>query len=324
MSIKDELQKIIKLALEDQLIQGVSYSVIEPQGISMNYVGDQEIDGGEDYKLDPSMLYDLGLMTGSIATATRIFQLINLRRLKLDDIVKKYLPEFNNNKVTINHLLTHTSGLPDELSDYDNLSGLEIIKQIYELSSTIKLGDDVVFSSLNDILLGMVIKNLDGSIDRSVQDNVLYPLAMTNTGYNLNRPVDRFVPTRKDDKRGLIRGQVEDSMGRILNGESGHNGLFSTLSDLTIFVEMMINKGVYHNKEIISGNIFDLLFTINNSGQSLSWKRFSANDDVLFTNSQTGLISFDSVKKRGVVVLTSFVEEELRDRFHRRLLSSYN
>ncbi|MCC3238469.1 serine hydrolase, partial [Pediococcus acidilactici] len=104
-------------------------------------------------------------------------------------------------------------------------------------------------SPLNFALLGIIIRTVDGSIDRAVQDKILYPLAMTNSGFNLNRPKMRFVPTRNDPKRGQIQGQVEDQLGLLLNGESGHAGLFSTLNDLTVFTEMMINRGSYQGKE---------------------------------------------------------------------------
>ncbi len=71
---------------------------------------------------------------------------------------------------------------------------------------------------------------------------------MTNTGFNLNRPKLALYQLEKMLSEDNPR-QVEDQLGLLLNGESGYTGLFSTLNDLTVFVEMMLNRGNIKEKK---------------------------------------------------------------------------
>jgi CubicO group peptidase (beta-lactamase class C family) len=304
-----QIHQVIKNAVAERHISGASYSLILPNEIESRYEGVQgenELAG----HLDPSMIYDLGSMTEVIATTTRIFQLLAIREVALKDPVTKYLPGFSNADITILHLLTHTSGLPVEINHTNHFTGVEFINALYSIGLDFKPGEKVQVSPLNYVVLGIIIRTVDGSIDRTVQDRILYPLAMTNTGFNLNRPKIRFVPSRKDQKRGQIQGQVEDKLGLLLNGESGYAGLFSTLNDLTVFTEMMLNCGSYQGKEILDPQIFDALQHFNIDGQSLGWRRFAENTAVFYGSSPTGLIAFNVETKQGLVVLYNFIEDQ--------------
>lgn len=303
-----QIHQVIKKAIDNRNIYGASYSLILPKEIENRYEGVQ----GKDelaVLLDPSMIYDLSSMTEVIATTTRIFQLLAVRAIGLKDPVTKYLPGFSNQDITILHLLTHTSGLPVKVNKSKHFTGIEFTNALYSVGLDFKPGEQVQVSPLNFVVLGIIIRTVDGSIDRAVQDRILYPLAMTNTGFNLNRPKIRFVPTRKDPKRGQIQGQVEDQLGLLLNGESGYTGLFSTLNDLTVFIEMMLNRGNYQGKEILDPQLFDAIEKFNIDGQSLGWSRFSENADVFYGSSPTGLIAFNAKKQQGMVVLHDFVED---------------
>ncbi|TLQ04021.1 serine hydrolase [Pediococcus stilesii] len=303
-----QIHQVIKKGIDDHNIFGASYSLILPNEIESRYEGVQ----GENelaIALDPSMIYDLGSMTEVIATTTRIFQLLAIREVGLKDPVTKYLPGFKNAGITILHLLTHTSGLPVEINGTNHFTGVEFTNALYNVNLDFKPGDHVQISPLNFAVLGIIIRAVDGSIDRTVQDRILYPLAMTNTGFNLNRPKIRFVPTRKDAKRGQIQGQVEDKLGLLLNGESGYAGLFSTLNDLTVFIEMMLSRGSYQGKEILDPQLFDVIERFDIDGQSLGWNRFEEDKDIFYGKSPTGIIAFNLKKQQGMVVLHDFVED---------------
>lgn len=304
-----QIHQAVQKAIDNGVIFGASYSLISQEEIEMRFEGVQG-DDELNIALDPSMIYDLGGLTQSVATTTRIFQLLAIREIGFRDPVVKYLPGFSHAEINIWHLLSQQSGLPVQIPSASNMTGLEFVNVLYDIDLDFEPGDHVQHSPLNMILLGLIIRSTDGSIDRSVQDHILYPLAMTNTGYNLNRPKIRFVPTRKDAKRGQIQGQVEDYQGLILNGESGYSGLFSTLNDLTVFVEMMLQRGNYQGKEILDPQIFTLLQKFDEDGQSLGWRRSYSNKGLFYMQSPTGVIAFDIAKRQGLVCMTSFIEDE--------------
>ena len=299
-----KMRNEIDAAIDRGDIYGASFSFINENKIDSFYHGFQGKDVFAE-RLDPSMIYDLSSLTKVVATTTRVFQLLSIHELGLQDSVTAYLPGFSHPEVTIENLLLHNSGLPADVDNIPNLTGVELVKKIYEDPLISKPGEKTVYSDLGFILLGLIIRTLNGSIDRSVQDHIWYPLAMTNTGYNLNRPKSRFVPTEVDAQRGQIQGQVHDYKALLLNGESGHSGLFSTLSDLTVFTEMMINRGKYQKKEILDPNLFDLMASYDENGRTLGWQKVNHQEQYVQTGYTGTILAFDPVNKQGFVCLTN-------------------
>lgn len=183
----------------------------------------------------------------------------------------------------------------------------DLITAVYGAKLINQPGEKVVYSDLGYIILGWIIRTVDGALARSIQDHVCYPLAMTNTGYNLNRPKIRFVPTEFDPRRGQIQGQVHDYKAFLLNGESGHAGLFSTLTDLTVFVEMMLNFGEYQGKRVLDENVFDWLGEYDVDGRTLGWERRPGKHQYFHTGYTGPAIAFDLDRQIGLVLLTNRV-----------------
>ncbi|WP_412988670.1 serine hydrolase domain-containing protein [Pediococcus siamensis] len=299
-----KLKNSIDAMIDRGDVYGASFSFINENQIDSFYHGFQGKDPFAE-RLDPSMIYDLSSLTKVVATTTRVFQLLSVHELGLKDSVTAYLPGFSHPEVTIENLLLHNSGLPADVTNARNLSGIELIKKIYEAPLSYQPGEKTVYSDLGFILLGLIIRTLNGSLDKSVQDHIWYPLAMMNTGYNLNRPKSRFVPTEIDAQRGQIQGQVHDYKALLLNGESGHSGLFSTLSDLTVFTEMMINRGKYQQKEVLDPNLFDLMASYDENGRTLGWRRIAHREQYVQTGYTGTILAFDPINKQGFVCLTN-------------------
>jgi CubicO group peptidase (beta-lactamase class C family) len=76
---------------------------------------------------------------------------------------------------------------------------------------------------------------------------------MIDTCYN-NTNLDRIAPTEKFGFRGLIHGKVHDEKGYLLGGVAGHAGIYSTIKDLSIFAEMLLNKGSFNNISILNNH----------------------------------------------------------------------
>jgi CubicO group peptidase (beta-lactamase class C family) len=111
-------------------------------------------------------IFDLASMTKPIATATSIMILRDRKKIKLDDYVSKYLPAFACNgkeQARIEHLLTHTSGLPAYTNaaklteQFGNPCPEKVIEKICSLEAASKPGEEFCYSCLGYITLGKIV-----------------------------------------------------------------------------------------------------------------------------------------------------------------------
>ncbi|KGA99000.1 penicillin-binding protein [Alkalihalobacillus alcalophilus ATCC 27647 = CGMCC 1.3604] len=209
-------------------------------------------------KMALNTVFDLASLTKVVATLPSILKLIEYGDIHLDDRIKTILPKFATNgkeDITIKHLLTHTSGLPAHRRYYEEKLGTEqIINQIYQESLVSAIGEQVIYSDLGFITLYQVIEAVTGKrFEDFVQKEVFEPLEMKETGFNPSFNEKRFAATEySEGLQGYKQGIVHDDNTEFMGGISGHAGLFSTMSDLTHFAEMIENDGVYKGKTILS------------------------------------------------------------------------
>ena len=116
---------------------------------------------------------------------------------------------------------------------------------------------EYVYSDLSFILYPRVIKQLTGrDFDEYVKGEFYNGLGASTLTFNPRRfyPLDRIVPTEYDSlfRQTLIWGRVHDEGAAMLNGLSGHAGLFGSANDLMKLVEMYRQKGSYAGRQYIS------------------------------------------------------------------------
>jgi len=188
-------------------------------------------------------VFDLASLTKVVATTPAVLRLIDAGRLKLDDPVARYLPAYAKGakaRVTMRHLLTHTSGLPAhepfhelEASSHGLRSAIADTALIAAPAST------VLYSDIGFMTLGFVLEAVTGtSLDSAVQDLVFTPLGLASTGYVPvhARGID-LAPTRPQSGDGRSRvGVVHDENAEALGGVAGHAGVFSTIGDLVSYL----------------------------------------------------------------------------------------
>ena len=216
-------------------------------------------------------------------------QLIDQKKISLDDKVVDHLPKFigkqsnhfnQKSQTTIRHLMTHTSGLPD-FKQYFLIDG-DVQTRLDSVMNTepqFELEEKMVYSDVGLITLGKLIEAVvQTSLDSLVDSLVFNPLGMTSTYYNPPRDrMKRIVPTEISNiyRKGLIRGEVHDENAHSLGGVAGHAGLFSTASDLSIFSQMMLNRGNYGWKRIFNpktvGSFTKRANVVEGSSRALGW-----------------------------------------------------
>jgi len=204
-------------------------------------------------------IFDLASLTKVFATTSAVMKLFEQGRVRLNDAVARYIPEFGANgkdQVTLRHLLTHTSGLPPIPRISGPWSGTEpLLKAIYADRLISPPGARFIYSDTGFITLGELVRRVSGlTLDQFVARNIFGPLGMRHTRF---RPPSewkpRIAPTEEIDlpegakagsgKGRVLRGEVHDPRARAMGGIAGHAGLFSTADDLAIFCRMLLAGG---------------------------------------------------------------------------------
>jgi serine-type D-Ala-D-Ala carboxypeptidase len=192
-------------------------------------------------------IYDLASLTKVVGLVPAAMVAVNEGRLELDAPVQRYLPAFTGpgkESVTIRMLLAHAGGLPAWRPLFREVASRT---EAFALADTTPLssapGTVELYSDLGAIVLTQVLESIyHERLDSLLQRRVFGPLGMTATGYlpGADRE-DRIAPTEMDPWRGrVLQGEVQDENAAIMDGVSGHAGLFASAEDLLTFAEWML------------------------------------------------------------------------------------
>jgi CubicO group peptidase (beta-lactamase class C family) len=177
-------------------------------------------------------LFDIASLTKVVATLPIALALIDEATIALDTTVGPRLPAFAHPQITVEQLLTHTSGLPsDRPYGRQGLSAETIRSRLEAEPLDHPSGTHVQYSDIGFITLGWLLESAAGtSLDILLDRYVTGPLQLPDTGYG---PVDagRAAPT----EHGL-RGTVHDETAARLRSPTGHAGVFSTVGDLAAYL----------------------------------------------------------------------------------------
>jgi CubicO group peptidase (beta-lactamase class C family) len=188
-------------------------------------------------KMQPDMIFEIGSMTKQF-TAVCILQLMEQGKLKLDDPINKYLTDCPAawQPITIEHLLTHTSGIVDEAGPQAALT--DIVKLYRDKSLASIPGTKKVYSNISYNLLGFIIEKISGMpYPDYLQKKILSPLGMNDTYYGSN---ERIIP-------GRVPGYIKAKRGNgFLNSymfitPSAAGALISNTTDLLKWNQALIS-----------------------------------------------------------------------------------
>ena len=272
----DFLNNIIEEDVKKGIMPGMTYGIVTNDGITIGGAGYKKlVPEKEGYDIDT--LYDMASLSKVITTVTLASKLIDQKKINLNDKVKKYLPKFKYDDVTIFNLLTHTSGLPADLEGKEIISREETLKKVYGLDKEYDTGTKVIYSDIGFILLGELISSIyNKPLDEVARTEIFEPLEMYNTCYN-PKDKSKCAPTEITDKRGMVQGIVHDEKACSLGGVAGNAGVFTNAKDISNFLSMILNNGVYNGKRFLSKEVIDLWFEPlvfekqNNRYRSLCW-----------------------------------------------------
>ena len=201
--------------------------------------------------VDPeSTLYDLASLTKVVATTTSLMLLVERGQVRLDEPVATYIAELKQSQtagITVRQLLTHTSGLRADIPDQELKAirdSAALMARVLRETPRVPPGTRVIYSDLNAILLGEVVRRVTGeSFDAFVAREVFDPLGLHQTMFRPpSRLRARIAPTGV--WRGHpVAGTVNDGSAFRLRGVSGNAGVFSTAADVARFAQFVLRGG---------------------------------------------------------------------------------
>ncbi|HET8967790.1 MAG TPA: serine hydrolase, partial [Candidatus Acidoferrum sp.] len=270
MDVRTEAQlqpafDVVEAAIKDKAFPGATLAVGYRGKVSLHAFGKLTYDA-KSPTAAISTMYDIASLTKVVATTTLVAKLAEGDfpvPIDLDAKVERYLPEWASgpqpewrHRVTIRHLLTHTSGLPP-FKEYwrTSKSKQDTLGKIFAEPLDYEPGTKEVYSDLGIILMAEIIERLSGKpLDALAREFIFSPLAMSNSMYNPPKKIwPSIAPTEIDNqyRHRLIQGEVHDENAAAIGGVSGHAGVFSTAPDLAAFCQMLLNGGVYGHQRIL-------------------------------------------------------------------------
>lgn len=212
-------------------------------------------------------VYDLASLTKPLATTLLVALELEAGRMRLDDPVATYLPEFDRpdkREITLRGLLTHSSGLPKWTPLYVTAGEpARTVEAIADLPLAYEPGTRVIYSDPNFVSLGVALERAnDGTrLDRLFAERVAAPLGLRDTGFRpdacLRRRIAasemgneyerRMTGERAADyggwRRDVVWGEVHDGNAHFLGGVAGHAGLFGTAREAARLAEQFLPGG---------------------------------------------------------------------------------
>src|SRR5437899_8701134 len=257
--------EVIEKAIADKAFPGATLAVGYRGKVAIHAFGKLSYDA-KAATVAPTTMYDIASLTKVVATTTLVAKLAEgdfAVPLDLDAKIERYLPEWASgpqpewrHRVTVRHLLTHTSGLPG-LKEYWRTSKnkQDTLARIFVEPLEYEPGTKEIYSDLGIILMAEIIERLTGKpLDVLAREYVFSPLEKSSTMYSpANILWPTIAPTEIDNQcsHRLIQGEVHDENAAAIGGVCGHAGVFSTAPDLASFCQMLLNGGVYAHQRIL-------------------------------------------------------------------------
>ena len=218
----------------------------------------------------PRTKFCLGSITKQF-TATVVLMLERQGKLKVEDPVSKYVPGAPAawKKVTIHHLLTHTSGIPSFTSFPDYIKTMtlpspaaETVKRFRDKPLEFEPGSQFRYSNSGYVLLGYLIEKITGqSYEELVGKWIFGPLGMKDTGYD--HP-ERILKNRAS---GYSNAGKTLANARYLDMTIPHaaGSLYSTVEDLLIWDQAL------YTEKLLPAKVLERMFTPFKDNYAYGW-----------------------------------------------------
>src|SRR5262249_35126278 len=183
--------------------------------------------------------------------ATMAMVLYQRGLLDLDAPASTVAPELAANadprtqQITFRMLLAHSSGLPAHARLFEDAQGEDVFRADCRQPLQASPGTKAEYSDIGFIVLGKTLERLaDEALDSFCRREIFGPLGMSRPMFRPPATIRKAIPpTRDDSKQGAIQGVVDDGNASAMGAVAGHAGMFSTVRDLAIFGQCLLQAG---------------------------------------------------------------------------------
>jgi len=199
-----------------------------------------------------------------------VLKLVERGKLNLSDPVARYIPDFaahHKDTTLVQHLFTHTSGLPDMLPDNDQLRRQQAPLERFiqgAIRDTVPLfppGTRYSYQSMGTLVVAELIQRISGmTIHEYLKKELFDPLGLQSIGMG-SRGLDRArlvrvqTPPGRDSKQWGWNSRYWQELG------APWGGVFSSPMDLAVISQLMINGGTHDGVRILSPSMVEMATT---------------------------------------------------------------
>lgn len=307
----ERIQGLLNEMVETEFVAGASCLVLQ-HGKEQGYFEAGYADLAEKKEIKRDTMYFLYSMTKPV-TAAAVMMLMEEGRLDLLDPAEKYIPGFISQRVqrsgqyenvkrsvTIKDLLSMTSGLvyggeetkvqqkmqkvfdaiDERLLTEESYTTLEVADMIGRTPLEFQPGEHWQYGTSADIL-GAIVEVASGKkLGEFLEERIFKPLGMKDTGFYVPGYKKHRLSKVYEEVNGELMEYHENRLGimidmpRVPSFESGGAGLVSTIDDYAKFATMLLNKGEYQGKRLLSTKTVEYMTSCRlneNTQKDLLW-----------------------------------------------------
>lgn len=249
----DRVLQHAHLLTEIGTVRGVSLQV-QRQGLTPGQVNFGSRSLSEHVPIDDQTRFSIASLTKPMV-AMAILKLVEQGQVALNQRISDLVPEFkgpNKRQITVRHVLTHTSGLPDMLPNNDELREansalMKFVEGAAEVDLVFPCGTNSQYQSMGFALLGPLVENVTGkSLHQLVREEIFIPLEMGRAAFGMTEEefsdaniADVKVPRAHEDKVGW---NWNSRYWRMFGAPWG--GVFATAGDVSKFSRCLLSGGI--------------------------------------------------------------------------------
>ncbi|TVX89851.1 serine hydrolase [Paenibacillus agilis] len=198
-----------------------------------------------------------------VFTATAVMQLVEQGKIDLHADVQQYLGDAKlrnktGSKLTMEHLLTHTSGVEyaDSMDamqpDLDSITALKDVVRDQMPEITTKPGEVYSYDNFASMLQGYIVQQVSGTLfNQYIEKHILDPLGMNDSSFLLTSEL------RSKLAKSYAPGNTELPIINMKPTDAPQGGMLSTGADMTKFMLTQLNGGVYEGGRILQSDSLD-------------------------------------------------------------------
>lgn len=273
---ENKIDRYLKAANELWGFEGVALVAVDGKVILSRGYGMANQAVGEPNT--PRTRFYIGSITKQF-TAAAILRLQEDGLLDINDPISKYLPDYPRpagDKITIHHLLSHSSGIPNYTDDPNitlrrtvMISQEELMASFENKPLLFEPGTNFNYSNSNYVILGKIIEVVSGqSYEAYLHNKILKPAGMLNTGYARR---EAGIPDRADGYTIEERGEIINALPVHFSILHSAGALYSTVGDMLLWDQAL------YSEKVLSRESIDLMLTRHVGDYGYGWvieKRF--------------------------------------------------